>query len=81
MTDDLTPTRVPYKVWRNPTATDESPVYMGEFYPPQDQGTFTFVDFEELGFPQGCYSVHIPACVRDRYVLPEWQTVYVGPHE
>ena len=72
--------RAPYKVWRNPPDPDGSPVYVGEFYPPKDHVTFTFVDFEELGLPVGCYTVLIPATVRKLYVLPEWQTVYVGPH-
>jgi hypothetical protein len=78
-TEKCLPSRAPYKVWRNPSGPDDSPRYLGEFYPPKDQLTFTFADFEELGFPAGCYTVLVPAAVRARFVLAEWQTIYVGP--
>lgn len=80
MSEEGIPDRAPYKIWRNPFGPDESPVYMGEFYPPNGQLIFTFADLEELGFPVGCYSVLIPASVRVRHVLAEWQTVYAGSH-
>jgi hypothetical protein len=80
-TEEFGSDRTLYKVWRNPSGPDNSPTYMGEFYPPNGRLTFTFRDFEELGFPAGCYSVLIPSAVRARFVLAEWQTVYVGPRD
>jgi hypothetical protein len=67
-----------YKVWKNPQTAEESPRFMGSFYPPNDQATFIHADLKALGFPPGEYTVRIPEEVRERYALPKWQTVRVG---
>ena len=67
-----------YKIWKNPATAEESPRFMGEFYPPADQAMFIHTDLKVLGFPPGDYTVRIPNDVRERYVLSKWQTVRVS---
>jgi hypothetical protein len=67
----------PYKIWKNPQTAEEPPRFMGGFNPPADQATFIHADLKALGFPPGEYIVRIPGEVRERYVLPKWQTVRV----
>jgi hypothetical protein len=66
-----------YKIWRNPTRPGESPVFMGDFYPPKGQVCLFNPDLKELGFPPGDYTVLIPKSVRKVYALPEWQKILV----
>jgi hypothetical protein len=39
-----------YKIWKNPATAEESPRFMGEFYPPSDQSMFIHADLKVLGF-------------------------------
>ena len=77
MSEDLEMAREGFKIFRNPDSREASPVYMGEYYPPQDRPYFTQRDLQELGFPPGLYTVLIPPSVRKEYVVPNIQSVRV----
>lgn len=66
-----------YKIWRQAMNVGDQIVYLGEFYPPAEQITFTHCDLKDLGFPPGRYTVLIPVSVRDKYAVDKWQAVTV----
>jgi hypothetical protein len=66
-----------YKIWKNPGAWNESPLYLGEFYPPHGQACFFNIDLKDLGFAPGEYTVRIPDSLRKVYALNEWQKISV----
>ncbi len=67
--------REAFKIWRNPDGERDPVVYMGEYYPPNDQHCFHWPDLVELGFAPGHYTVRVPDSLRKLYVLPQWQSI------
>jgi hypothetical protein len=66
-----------FKIWKNPAAPAEPPVFMGNFDPPEGQVCFYQRDLKELGFPRGDYTVRAPDSLRKIYALPEWQKITI----
>jgi hypothetical protein len=64
-----------FKIWKNPDGPEDDLVYMGDFYPPEEQDCFYQGDLQALGFPPGHYTIRVPDGLRKRYVSPEWQKI------
>jgi hypothetical protein len=77
MAEELRQGSTGYKIWRNPTVPGESPVYLGEFYPPEGQFFFTGGDLRDLGLGPGTYSVLAPDGSPHSDFLKRWQRVVV----
>jgi hypothetical protein len=77
MSEELRKLRKGWKMWKNPNATGESVVYLGEFYPPEGRFCFTGRDLRELGFGPGEYTVLAPDGFLRSDLFGRWQRVSI----
>ena len=65
-----------YKIWKNPSKSDESVSFLGDYCPPTGQFYFTAKDLRELGFGPGNYTVLAPEGSRHK-LFSKWQKVTI----
>jgi hypothetical protein len=66
-----------FNVWKNPGSSNEPIRFMGEVYPPNDQGFLTGSDLRELGLGPGRYSVLAPPEAPHSNFFQKWQSVVI----
>jgi hypothetical protein len=67
----------PFKIWRNPGDSNESPKYMGEAYAPVGQLCLRATDLRSLGFATGSYTILVPESLTFLYDMPKWEELDV----
>ena len=77
-TDKVQERSAPYKIWKNPSNSDEPIKYLGDFYPPHDRPFFVAQDLLDLGFGPGKYTVRAPDDRRLVRLIPKWHSVSVN---
>jgi hypothetical protein len=77
MTEELKDALGNFKIWKTPSRNGDSPVYLGQYRPPNGQFFFFPTDLRELGFGPGDYTVLLPEESRHAGLFSKWQTVTV----
>lgn len=76
MANGVGETQGAYKIWKNPSKSDEPVSFLGDYRPPEGQFYFTVKDLRELGFGPGKYTILAPEGSRHE-LFSKWQDVAV----